>query len=248
MESCLVRESGIYKQEDSYERWSRISLECFWRCRRGQHRTSKHSLSSLTRIHWCPKLLFLHSSCLFYSLRHLYSRRPSGVHHKETLHRPCGACFLPADTKEAITARRGQIGWGSYLGRIMFDILHHYQPPPSPPQESYLSLADVPLSVMNFLCHPPSASPPPAHPTSQPLISCSGAAAEEKQGGERRGNKKKKQEVIDAPCHCKQNGKYNLAFSLCGDNGANTRRQHRLEQTARLVIRQERFGTIWSAG
>ncbi len=54
--------------------------------------------------------------------------------------------------------------------------------------------------------------------------------------------------MIDAPCHCKQNGKYNLAFSLCGDNGANTRWQHRLEQTARLVIRQECFGTIWSAG
>lgn len=60
------------------------------------------------------------------------------------------------DTKGAISARRGQIGWGSYLGRIMFDILHHYQLPPSPPQESYLSLADVPLSVMNFLCPPPS--------------------------------------------------------------------------------------------
>lgn len=29
-----------------------------------------------------------------------------------------------------------------------------------------------------------------------------------------------KKEVIDARCHCKQNGKYNLAFSLCGDNGA----------------------------
>lgn len=110
---------------------------------------------------------------------------------KETLHRPCGACFLPADTKEAITVRRGQIGWGSYLGRIMFDILHHYQLPPSPPQESYLSLADVPLSVMNFLC-PHSASPPPAHPTSQPLISCSGAAAEEKKKEGERGEEIKK--------------------------------------------------------
>lgn len=156
------------------------------------------------------------------------------------LHRPC---FLCADAKEAITARRGQIGWGSYLGRIMFDILHHYQLPPSPPQESYLSLADVPLSIMNFLC-----PPPPAHPTSQPLISHSEGALVgwrgEEREGERRGNKKKR-EVIDAPCHCKQNGKYNLAFSLCGDNGANT---HRLKQTGRLVIRQERFGTMWSTG
>lgn len=111
---------------------------------------------------------------------HLYSWRPNGASRNEMLRRPRAACFLPADTKEAITARRGQIGWGSYLGRIMFDILHHYQLPPSPPQESYLSLADVPPSVMNFLCHPPHHhhSPPPAHPTSPPLISCSGSAAE----------------------------------------------------------------------
>lgn len=91
-----------------------------------------------------------------------------------------------ADTEEAITARRGQIGWGSYLGRIMFDILHHYQlPPPPPPQESYLSLADVPLSVMNFLCPPPSSS---TSGPSQPLVSCSGAAAEGTEEGERRGS------------------------------------------------------------
>ena len=118
--------------------------------------TSKHSctnyllFSSLFSPSFCPP-----------PPNHLYSRRPNGERRKETLHRPCGACFLPADTEEAITARRGQIGWGSYLGRIMFDILHHYQLPPSPPQESYLSLADVPLSVMNFLCPPPS--PPPHH-------------------------------------------------------------------------------------
>lgn len=182
----------------------------------------------------------------------MYSRRPNGERRKETLRRPCGACFLPADTEEAITARRGQIGWGSYLGRIMFDILHHYQLPPSPPQESYLSLADVPLSVMNFLCPPPSLSlSPPAHPTSQPFISCSRGKGKKKEvvrGGSRGEEIKKKREVIDAPCHCKQNGKYNLAFSLCGDNGANTRRQHRREQTAWLVIRQECFGTIGSAG
>lgn len=49
--------------------------------------------------------------------------------------------------------------------------------------------------------------------------------------------------MIDASCHCKQNGKYNLAFSLCADNGANTLGQHKLKQTAGLVIRQERFGT-----
>lgn len=56
--------------------------------------------------------------------------------------------------------------------------------------------------------------------------------------------KKKKGEVIDARCHCKQNGKYNLAFSLCGDNGANACRRHGREQTAWLVIRQERFGAM----
>lgn len=99
-----------------------------------------------------------------YSSCHLYSWRPNSTHRNEMLHRPRCACFLPADTKEAITARRGQIGWGSYLGRIMFDILHHYQLPPSPPQESYLSLADVPLSVMNFLypplLHLPTSDPP----------------------------------------------------------------------------------------
>lgn len=147
-----------------------------------------------------------------------------------------------SDTEEAISTRRGQIGWSSYLGRIMFDILHHYQlrPPLSLffSQQSYLSLADVPLSVMNFLC-PPRHPHFWAHPTSQPL----GAAAEA-EGRE----EEIKKEVIDAPCHCKQNGKYNLAFSLCRDNGANTRRQHRLEQTARLVIRQERFGTLGSTG
>lgn len=57
-----------------------------------------------------------------------------------------------------------------------------------------------------------------------------------------------KKEVIDARCHCKQNGKYNLAFSLCGDNGANACWRHRHEQTAWLVIRQERFGAMRSPG
>lgn len=162
------------------------------------------------------------------------------MHRNEMLHPPRRACFLPADTKEAITARRGQIGWGSYLGRIMFDILHHYQLPPSPPQESYLSLADVPLSVMNFLCAPPPPSPHlrPTLPFNALVVCGKGArVCVEKKGW-----------VIDARCHCKQNGKYNLAFSLCGDNGANTRRQRKREQTARLVIRQECFGAIWSGG
>lgn len=140
---------------------------------------------------------------------------------------------------------RGQIGWGSYLGRIMFDILYHYQLPPSSfplLQESYLSLADVPLSVMNFL-YPPTSSPP--------HLSTSPAAPEEEREELKKKEKKKrrkKREVIDVPCHCKQNGKYNLAFSLCGDNGANTRRQHGLKQTAGLVIRQECFGAMWRAG
>lgn len=114
------------------------------------------------------------SLSLVYSLCHLYSRLPNGEYHNEMLHRPCGSCFIPADTDEAITARRGQIGWGSYLDRIMFDILHHYQLPPSPPEESYLSLADVLLNVMNFLCSPRSllrlpTSGPPYLSTSQGL-------------------------------------------------------------------------------
>lgn len=62
------------------------------------------------------------------------------------------------------------------------------------------------------------------------------------------GGTKYKREVIDAQCHCKQNGKYNLVFSLCGDNGANTRQRRRHEQTAWLVIRQECLGTMWNAG
>lgn len=110
----------------------------------------------------------------FYSLRHLYSLRPSVDCYKEMPPRPCGA-----DTEEAITARRGQIGRGSYLGRIMFDILHHYQLPP-PPQESYLSLADVPLSVMNFLYPPPRPLLPPS--TSGPLNPSSSAPG----GGKKR--------------------------------------------------------------
>lgn len=54
--------------------------------------------------------------------------------------------------------------------------------------------------------------------------------------------------MIDARCHGKQNGKYNLAFSWCGDNGANACWRHGREQTARLVIRQERFGATGRAG
>lgn len=127
--------------------------------------TPLHKLQCFFFGFFPPSLLVtpFHSFSLFHSPHHLYSWRPNSEHRNEMLHRPRGACFLPADTKEAITARRGQIGWGSYLGRIMFDILHHYQLPPSPPQESYLSLADVPLSVMNFLCPPlrlPTSGPP----------------------------------------------------------------------------------------
>lgn len=129
--------------------------------------THLHTL--LHKLVFSPSLLSLSQSlCIFYALHHLYSWRPNSAYHEEMPHRPCGACFLPPqDTKEAITARRGQIGWGSYLGRIMFDILHHYQLPPfSPPQESYLSLADVPLSVMNFLCPPTSGPPYLSNPSS----------------------------------------------------------------------------------
>lgn len=63
---------------------------------------------------------------VFAPRHHLYSLHSNHKYGAEMLHRPC---FLAADTKEAITVRRGQIGWGSYLGRIMFDILHHYQLP-----------------------------------------------------------------------------------------------------------------------
>lgn len=89
----------------------------------GRELQSLHSCTNY-RLFSSP---FSPSVCL--PLHHLYSRRPNGERREETLRRPCGACFLPADTEEAITARRGQIGWGSYLGRIMFDILHHYQLP-----------------------------------------------------------------------------------------------------------------------
>lgn len=58
-----------------------------------------------------------------------------------------------------------------------------------------------------------------------------------------RGGKKIPTEVIDAMCHCKQNGKYNLAFSLCRDNGANS-----VSKQRRLVIRQECFAAIESGG
>lgn len=210
----------------------------------GETRTSKHSFGSLAPVH--P------SRCFLSTLSPSFSFTPSFVFPNteglnETFHRPRGACFLRGETRRKRSQpRRGQIGWGSYLGRIMFDIPHHYQLPPCRPQESYLSLADVPLSVMNFLC-PPTSSPPYL---SAPHLQLRGGSTGKKGVAGRlgRGEEIKKKEVIDARCHGKQNGKYNLAFSLCGDNGANAGWRHRREQTAWLVIRQEHFGAMWSAG
>lgn len=140
---------SIYKPEQLLLLGARISPELLLPAARSAH--DFKAFPRLAHVHARPR----QKPVSFRSLRHLYSRRP-----KETL-LPCFPPSSPPQTlEEAITAtRRGQIGWGSYLGRIMFDILHHYQLPPSPPQESYLSLADVPLSVMNFLCPP---SPPPS--------------------------------------------------------------------------------------
>lgn len=133
------------------------------------------------------------------------------------LHRPC---FLPADTKEAINARRGQIGRGSYLGRIMFDILHHYQlPPVLQPPPGVISLPRRCAAKRNEFFMSPTLHLRPTPPLNLPSPA-QGAAA----GGNTK-KKKKKGELIDVPCHRKQNGKYNLAFSLCADNGANTRAQ-----------------------
>lgn len=151
---------SIYKRGNSYY----SSLRFPWSSSGGVGRVSRElqrplrSLGSLIHklLFSSFRLTFSHPVPLLYSLSIICI-----LCIQTMLHRPCGACFLLADTEEAITARRGQIGWGSYLGRIMFDILHHYQLPPSPPQESYLSLADVPLSVMNFLCpYTPTSGPP----------------------------------------------------------------------------------------
>lgn len=195
MVSCFIRKCvSISIRGNSYYSSLIFPLSASGGAGPGQHRTSKHCLCSArslihAQISPPPHVLSLFH---FFSHRHLYSLHPNNKYHKEVLRRLCRACFQSAHAKEAITVQQGQIGWGSYLGRIMFDILHHYQLPPSPLQESYLSLADVPLSVMNFLC-PPLASPRLAHPTSQTLVSCSGAAAEEKKGerGEEIKNKRR---------------------------------------------------------
>lgn len=126
-----------------------------------------------------PAVFPPHSASLLHShsLHHLYSQTPRALTRRFIVL----AALVPTsrDTEEAITARRGQIGWGSYLGRIMFDILHHYQLPPSHPRESYLSLADVPLSVMNFLC-PPTSSPPYL---AAPRLQLRGCSSREKRSG-----------------------------------------------------------------
>lgn len=87
----------------------------------------------------------------------------------------------------------------------MFDILHHYQLPLPRPRESYLSLADVPLSVMNFLYPPPpdnTSSPPYLSPyLSSPAQGLQQRGKKEEWGGWGRGDeikKKKGGEVIDA--------------------------------------------------
>lgn len=123
---------------------------------------AKHELQSIPSAR---SLRYTPARCFPSTLSPSFSFTPSFVFPNteglnETFHRPRGACFLRGETRRKRSQpRRGQIGWGSYLGRIMFDIPHHYQLPLCRPQESYLSLADVPLSVMNFLC-PPTSSPP----------------------------------------------------------------------------------------
>lgn len=140
-------------------------------CWPGQQRTSKCSASSLACTN-CSFLLTISHYLLFYSLGHLYSLHPNSA----------GVLVLVALVSYPPTRRKrsacdedkldGAATWAA-LCLIFFIIINS---PLSPPQESYLSLADVPLSVMNFLCPPPP--PSPAHPTSQPLVSCS-----EEEGG-----------------------------------------------------------------
>lgn len=82
------------------------------------------------------------------------------------------ACFLTgAGAEEAITPQRRQIGRGSYLGCIRFDILHRYiltlTPPPLPLPLLHLvlrshifPLADVPLKRNEFFMSLPRPLPP----------------------------------------------------------------------------------------
>lgn len=149
-------------------------------CRPGQQRTSKCSASSLACTN-CSFLLTISHYLLFYSLGHLYSLHPNSA----------GVLVLVALVSYPPTQRKrsacdedkldGAATWAA-LCLIFFIIINS---PLSPPQESYLSLADVPLSVMNFLCppHPRLRPTPPLNPSSP---------AQRRKGGSRRGNKKNK--------------------------------------------------------
>lgn len=76
---------------------------------------------------------------------------------------------------------------------------------PRPPfyiLESHISLVPITLlRIMNFLCR---------------LL----AVTRVLKRGVKRGEKRAPWGLIYVRCQYKQNGKYNLAFSLCGDNGA----------------------------
>lgn len=134
-------------------------------CLPGQQRTSKCSASSLACTN-CSFLLTISHYLLFYSLGHLYSLHPNSA----------GVLVLVALVSYPPTRRKrsacdedkldGAATWAA-LCLIFFIIINS---PLSPPQESYLSLADVPLSVMNFLCPPTPVSGPPHLSTPRLLL------------------------------------------------------------------------------
>lgn len=101
------------------------------------------------------------------------------------------SCFIvPAalvfQAKEAIMALWGQIEWGSYLGRIMFDILYHYQLPPILPPfpPGVISLPCWCATKRNEFFIPPYLQPTP------PLnLSC-------RTRGRKGGTKKKKKKRL----------------------------------------------------
>lgn len=86
-------------------------------------------------------------------------------------------------------------------------ILYSFYPPPTHIQDAYLPNAVMLLRVMNFLCHLYTLTP------------WAKEQCEKRQRERERERKKGNRGMIDVLCQRKQNGKYNLAFSLCGDNG-----------------------------
>lgn len=121
-------------------------LVCPWSGAGGTHRVNGELQS--TPAHFSQPLPTL--SFVSPDLLHLYSLRPYPEYCEGALHCPCAACFPGKDTKEVIISRQGQIGWGSYLGRIIFDVLHHYQLPSPPPFSSSSSKSHISSLLM---CH-----------------------------------------------------------------------------------------------